>query len=251
MTQYGTWLSYSGAGRAGLAVILLAAAGGAAYAGTRWRAPRQAARPGRAVLGFMLVSWVLAIVTFLAGLAVYVHQERLDDLARAAPTDPIAPVTLLGVAAVFLAILIASSGGFVVRVGSAIIGALAAPMIFELPFDLIVMARTFPPITPDPGLYRALFFLPLLLVEVTTLSLLTWSPMVWLRRSSFVSFALMLAVFAIWALAGFGYPSAPVPITLNVVSKILAIAVALTLFLPQRERAAAGARPVGPARAVR
>ena len=42
----------------------------------------------------------------------------------------------------------------------------------------------------------------------------------------------MLAVFAVWALFGFGYPSAPLPIALNVVSKILAFVTALTLFLP-------------------
>jgi hypothetical protein len=46
----------------------------------------------------------------------------------------------------------------------------------------------------------------------------------------------MLGVFAVWALSGFGYPSAPLPITLNVVSKILAFVTALTLFLPQRDR---------------
>ena len=236
MTHYGTWVSYSGTARAGLAIALLAAAGGLAFAGTRWPGPFRARRPGRAAAAFMLVTWVLAIITFLAGLAVYVDQLTQDQLAKAPPADPIAPVTFLGVATMFLAILIASAGGFAARLGSAIIGALAAPMIFELPFDLIVMTRTYPPIPPDPALYRALFFLPLLLVEVTTLSLLTLSPMVRVSRASFVCFALMLAVFAVWALTGFGYPSAPVPITLNVVSKILAFVTALTLFLPQRDR---------------
>jgi hypothetical protein len=47
----------------------------------------------------------------------------------------------------------------------------------------------------------------------------------------------MLAVFAVWGLSGFGYPSAPVPYTLNVVSKILAFAATLSLFLPQTARA--------------
>jgi hypothetical protein len=41
-------------------------------------------------------------------------------------------------------------------------------------------------------------------------------------------------VFAVWALAGFGYPSAPLPIALNIASKILAFITVLTLFLPQR-----------------
>ena len=43
----------------------------------------------------------------------------------------------------------------------------------------------------------------------------------------------MLGVFAVWALSGFGYPSAPAPITFNVVSKLLAFVTVLTLFLPQ------------------
>jgi hypothetical protein len=83
-------------------------------------------------------------------------------------------------------------------------------------------------------LYRALFYVPLLLVEITTLLLLLLSPMVRLTRATFFSFALMLGVFAVWALFGFGYPSAPLPYALNVTSKILAFVTALTLFLPQR-----------------
>jgi len=237
MTHYGTWVSFGGDARIGLAVVLLVAAGGLAFAGTRWPGPFQASRPGRAVAAFMLVTWVLALATFLVGLSVYVHQLTQDQLAKAPPADPIAPVTLLGVATMFVAILIVSPDGLVTRLGSAVIGALAAPMIFELPFDLIVMARTYPPVPPDPALYRALFFLPLLLVEITTLSLLTLSPMVRVSRASFLSLALMLLVFAVWALTGFGYPSAPVPITLNVVSKILAFVTALSLFLPVRSQA--------------
>jgi len=46
----------------------------------------------------------------------------------------------------------------------------------------------------------------------------------------------MTGVFGIWALFGFGYPQAPLPITMNVVSKILAFVTALTLFLPDRLR---------------
>jgi hypothetical protein len=86
-------------------------------------------------------------------------------------------------------------------------------------------------------LYRALFFAPLFLIEVLTLALPTVSPAVRLSRAALMCFALMLAVFAVWGLSGFGYPSAPVPFTLNVVSKILAFAVTLGLFVPQTARA--------------
>lgn len=64
---------------------------------------------------------------------------------------------------------------------------------------------------PDPVLYRTLFFAPLVLVELTTLSLLAVSPMMKLSRPAFFCVALILLVFAFWALAGFGYPSAPSP----------------------------------------
>jgi hypothetical protein len=129
------------------------------------------------------------------------------------------------------------------RLASGAMGAMAAPMIFEFPFDLIVMARTYPPIPPDPALYRTLFFVPLFLIEITTLLLLRLSPTVRVTRATFFSFALMLSVFAVWALSGFGYPSAPAPFALNVASKILAFVTALTLFLPQRPAPGQAPRP--------
>jgi len=234
MTQTGTWVSYGGAARVVLALVLLAAAASLAYAGTRLPLPSRAAGPSRAAAIFMVATWVLAIATFLTCVIVYAQLARHGHIAKAPPANPITPVTFIGAGAVFAVILISSTHRPWTRLASAAVGAMAAPMIFELPFDLIVMARTFPPIPPDPALYRALFFLPLFLVEVTTLSLLTLSPMARLSKATFFSLALMLIVFAAWGLSGFAYPSAPVPITLNVLSKILAFGVALSLFLPQR-----------------
>ena len=105
-------------------------------------------------------------------------------------------------------------------------------MIFELPFDPIVIFRIHM-VLPDPPPWT-LVYAPLLLVEITTLLLVRLSPMVRLTRATFFSFALMLGVWAAWALAGFGYPSAPLPIALNIGSKILAFVTAFTLFLPQQ-----------------
>jgi hypothetical protein len=232
-TQYGTWLSYGGIARLLLAVILLAAAGGLAYAGTRFRRPVRVPRPGRALTVFMLLAWVVAIAALLAGLAAYALQERHDHIAKAPPADPITLVTMTAAIVLFVIVFIATPHGLRVRLSSGVIAALAAPMIFELPFDLIVMTRTYPPVPPDPALYRALFFVPLVLVELITLSMLTRSPMVRLSRPAFFCLALMLLVFAVWALAGFGYPSAPFPIAMNDVSKILAFVTVLSLFFPE------------------
>jgi hypothetical protein len=108
-------------------------------------------------------------------------------------------------------------------------------MVFELPFDLIVMTRTYPPVPPHPALYRAVFFVPLLLVEVTTLALLTWPPAFRVTRAALVLLASMVAVFAVWMLlTGFAYPATPLPIAANVVSKLLAFAVVAGLLLPAR-----------------
>jgi hypothetical protein len=250
MTTEGAWIGFGGAARIGLAVVLLAVAGGVAYAGVRWPGPFPARKPRPAVANLMIAVWVLAIAVFLVCASVYVQQARHELPGRATPTDPITPVTLVGVGVVFLVILIASTGRPAARLGSAVIGALAAPWIFELPFDLVIVTRT-NPIPPDPAGYRALFFLPLFAIALSTLALLTLSPMVRLSRATFWSLALMLAVFAVWALAGFGYPSAPVPITLNVVSKILAFVTALTLFLPVRDQASVREPQAGATQAVK
>ena len=236
MTQYGTWVSYGGDARIWLAIGLLAVAGGVTLAGIRLPLPVRATRPGPVGRIAMILAWVASIAAFLVCVTIYARQyvHAYGPKATAPPTDHIAPVTLLAVAVVFVIIISRRSPGFGTRLASGAICAIAAPMIFELPFDLIVMARTYPPIPPDPALYRALFFVPLFLIEITTLLLLRLSPMVRLTRATFFSFALMLGVFAVWALSGFGYPSAPLPTGLNIASKILAFVTALTLFLPQR-----------------
>jgi ABC-2 type transport system ATP-binding protein len=241
MTQYGTWVSYGGGARIWLAIVLLAAAAGITLAGILLPLPVRFTRPGPVGRLAMLLAWGASIVLFLVCVTfyirAYVHAYNLGA-ATTAPKDPIAPITLSAVAVVFVIILAReSTGRFKTRLGSGFVAAIAAPMIFELPFDLIVMARTYPPIPPDPALYRALFFVPLFAIEITTLLLLRLSPLVRLTRATFFAFALMVGVFGIWALSGFGYPSAPLPTTLNIISKILAFVTVLTLFLYRRPAA--------------
>ncbi len=236
MAQFGTWVSYSGDAKIDLAVVLLGAAGGLAYAGTRLKQPVQAARPGKAAIAVMLTAWGTSILAFLICGSIYVQEVIQQYPGRRGPSDPILPVTLTAMAVTFIVIFRASPHDSGTRLISGLTGAIAAPMIFELPFDLIVMARVYPQVQPHPAIQALLFFLPLLLIEISTLWLLTSSSMVKLSRSAIFSFAVMLAVFAVWSLAGFGYPSTALPIALNVVSKLLAFATVLSLFLPQRAK---------------
>lgn len=238
MAHYSIWISYGGTAKITLAVVLLIAAAGVAYAGTRLRLPARVPRPGQAAANLMLAAWVAAITAFVGCVSVLSQQARREHLHQVRPPDPITPVTLSAVAVIFVIILITSSHDWPVRLAGAAIGALAAPMIFEFPFDLIVMARTFPH-AADPTVSRVLFFAPLFLIEITTLALLTLSPMARLSKATFFCFASILVVFAVWGLSGFGYPSAPLPYALNVLSKILAFVTALSLFLPKKATASA------------
>ncbi len=236
-----TWIGYSGSARIALALVLLIVAAGAVYAGTRLRRPVRLPRPGRTAMRIIIPAWLLAIMAFLICFKQYVSALRQHHLLHGIPSDPITPITAVCVVVFFMTIIIITgSDDGLVRVASAAAGALAAPMLFEFPFDLMVMTRTYPPIPPDPAMYRVLFFAPLFLVEFLTLSLLTFVPTVRITRATFFSFALMLAVFAVWALSGLGYPATPGPYALNVLGKLIAFATAFTLFLRPRNEASAG-----------
>jgi hypothetical protein len=246
MTQYATWASYGGEARTWLALGLLAAACGVVLAGIRLPLPVRFTQPGPAGRAAMMLAWGTAITALLVCATIYfrqaIHDIRASGLSAPAPRLTILPVTLTAAAVLFVTIISRRSPDLPTRLASAAIGAIAAPMIFELPFDPIVIFRIHTVVhAPRPW---ALVYPPLLLVEITTL-LLRLSPMVRLTRATFFSFALMLGVWAAWALAGFGYPSAPLPIALNITSKILAFVAACTLFLPQQRTPECRAAPPG------
>src|SRR5580700_6476863 len=185
MTQYGTWVSYSGDARIWLAAVLIAAAAGATIAGIRLRRPIRAVQPGPLGRTVTIVAFLICFVFYVQQ---YVHAYGSN---ASSPRDRIAPITLTAVVVFFVIIVARRSPDIRMRLAAGFLGAIAAPMIFELPFDLIVMARTYPAIPPNPAFYRALFFVPLFLIEITTLPLLRLSPMVRLTRATFFSFALM------------------------------------------------------------
>ena len=215
-----------------LAVTLLAIGVLLTYLGTRLIGAVGIKRPGKTVSAFMITIWSLSLATFLIAVVTYSIQLYEQHMLASPPTNPISPITDLCALGTFIIIVyLARNHGLKVALGSAFVGTAAAPMIFELPFDLIVMGRTYPPIPPAPTLYRLLFFLPLFLVEISTFSLLTLSPLTKLSKYTLFSLAGMFFVFSVWAFFGFSYPFSPISVTLNGISKILSFVTAITLFL--------------------
>ncbi len=77
----------------------------------------------------------------------------------------------------------------------------------------------------------ALFFLPLVAIELVTITLALTRPGVRVTRWPAAFSAAMFAIFTIWAMIGFSYPTDGLPLALNITSKVLAFAVALSLFV--------------------
>ena len=239
------WVSYGSGAAIYLAIVLLVVAGGFAYAGSRLRVPLKVVRPGSAAAGFMIAIWLLAILNVLVATTVYgLHVKQAYPGFVAAR---VRVGTFVDAAVSFFVILyLTRRWGWKVALASAVIGTAAAPMIFELPFDLIVMARTNPPLPGHPMLYRMLFFLPLFLVEFSTVSLLTLLPS--MRVTAYAAYAVagMFVVFAVWAAFGFAFPAEPLPLALNVISKILCFVAAIMLFVWRTDGRVAGATEVNP-----
>jgi hypothetical protein len=241
MTYDVNWSPYTGSSSFILAGVLLLATVVLMFVGVRFRQGKPGVRPGKFLGALLISSFVLAILTFLTNIAAYGMADVQQDI-NFTSTDPITPVTVIsGFVTFFVILYLARKSGAGAAIGSAIVGTIAAPLIFELPFDLIVLWQTFPP--SPPTLYTPLFFFPLFLVEILSFALLTLSPAMRLSKFTFFLLAGMFFVFAIWALAGFAYPSTPFPIAMNMLSKVVAFAVAISLFVRDREKLVLLARP--------
>ena len=221
-TTPGSWTPYLGADKALLAFALVAIAIVLAYLGTKMTGVVRAGRPGKVSAFFTVATWALSVVTLLFVYSVLrsVSQQHVQI------PSPITPVTLLSALCTFIIIAyLTRSHGLKVALGSAFVGTAAAPMIFELPFDLIISPRV------NGQLFLAvIFFLPLFLVEVSTMALVPLSPLAGVSKFTLFSLAGVFGVFAVWALFGFAYPADPASFTLNSVSKVFCFITAITLF---------------------
>ena len=155
MTHDINWSSYTGSSSFILAGVLLLATVVLMYVGVRFRQGKPGIRPGKFLGALLISSFVLALLTFLLAVGAY----GLADVQQGinfTSTDPITPVTLTAAIVTFFVILyLTHKRGARAAIGSAIVGTIAAPLIFELPFDLIVMWQTFPPSPPTCTLHSS------------------------------------------------------------------------------------------------
>jgi hypothetical protein len=227
-----SWVSYGPGEAALLAIVLFVVACGFIYGGKRLHTPLKIVRPGSTVAWLLIAIWSLAVCTLGAAMSVYGLRLKEAYPSFVEPYVRVHIFTIIDAAVTFFVILyLTRHWGWKVSLQSAVIGTAAAWTIFELPFDLIVMMRINPPIPNHTMVYRLLFFLPLFLVEFSTVSLLTLLPS--MRVTAYAAYAVagMFAVFAIWAAFGFAFPTEPLPLALNVISKILSFVAAIMLFV--------------------
>jgi hypothetical protein len=205
---------------------------GFAYAAIRLRAPLRVTRPELTVTWFIIAIWLLANYAVIIVWWVYGLHVRQSYPNFVAPRMHRVGAFLIDAPLTFFVILyLTRRWGRKIALASAAIGTASAPMIFEFPFDLIIMWRSNPPIPGHPMLYRQLLFLSLFLWEFTTVSLLTLLPSIRVTRYAAYAVAGMFAVFAIWAVFGFAFPSEPLPLVLNIISKVLCFVAVIMLFV--------------------
>jgi len=209
------WRAFSGLGSVVLAAVLLVAAAGCVLLGRKngVRVPR----PGRAGKVIIVLAWILSILLVLP-----LFKEVATRTGQSAfGTGPVLPITLASAVGAFVAVAyLTRGGGLAPALGNGFAAAVAGPMVFELPFILIITPNVTTKV-PHPLLLFTFF----LLVILTTLCLPLFSTRFSPNRYSLYLLGAMLAVFGLWALAtGYSPPGDPVSFTLNAVSKVLGFA---------------------------
>ena len=233
MNTHQPWSPYVGSSSTLLVVALLIVTSILISFAVRLPHPITVKRPGKVLSVSIVVFWIVCVMAVLVASYIYIvaeYRQAGGHLTVAA--DPISPVTYTSAVVAFLVIAyLARRSGFWGALGSAIVGTIAAPLIF----DLIILGRISPP--PPGTLLLLIFFLPFILVQLLSFAMLTFSPVMKLSRYTLFLLASMFLIFAVWAMFGFAYPASLLPIALNMISKVLAFATAVSLFLPPEKSA--------------
>lgn len=219
-----TWPPYKGLSAIVVAVILFAVSAGLFLTARRMKEAIKLPKMGKIVGGIVIVIWAFSILFFLRINAIFARY-----LGTAPNLGPIFPITITCAVVTFCyAAYVTRRGGPLSSLGNGFLGFIAGPMVFELPFALIII-----PLVKAPIFAELIFLLPLFTIVITTLSMLLLSRRVALTRNSVYLFAAMIFVFGLWALDGYHYPTDLLTITLNGISKVLSFATVAVMFIPQ------------------
>lgn len=209
------WSPYSGMAAVVLGLILLVLAAGFFVLAGKKRSASLMPNIGFAWKVVIVLVWILSILLVLP----LFKQVAADTGQSALGTGPVLPITLASAVGTFAAVAyLTRAGGALAALGNGFAGAVAGPMVFELPFVLIIT-----PVVTTRVPHPLFLFSVFLLVILTTLLLPTFSRRFSVNKYSLSLLGAMLAVFALWAFAtGYAPPGDPTSFILNAVSKVLA-----------------------------
>lgn len=217
------WRAYSGSSAVTLSLVLLAVGLGLIFQSGRLAGPLRLPRPGGALKVAIFAFWVLSILLVLPmfrRVAVETGQSALN-------IGPVFPITLASAFCTFFFVAyVTRAGGALAALANGLLGFVAGPMVFELPFVLIIA-----PVTTTHIDHPLFLFATFLVVILSTLILATFSSRFAVSRHSLFFLAAMFVVFALWvALTGYAPPSDPVSFSLNAISKVLGFAAVAASF---------------------
>jgi hypothetical protein len=229
----GTWKPYTFPQSVILAFILLIIGLGLVFLGRRLKRSVEVPHPGKRLKIAMITVWALLIL-FIIGVIVFYRIGRTAIGTGRTGIGPIFPITLACAAGAFIYIAyIYRHDGILTALGRAFVCGAAGPMVFEFPFDMIVI----PQIKTTATLLIA-EFVPLDFAVLLTLSLLLLSKRVSITRYSLYALGAMFIVFAVWAWFGFSYPSNPISYVSNAISKVLGFLTIVFLFSKESKQIA-------------
>jgi hypothetical protein len=218
------WNPYSGSAAIALSIILFAVGFSLVFLGRRLTKDFKFPMPGKVLKIVIVLVWAVSILFVLP----LFKQVAIETGQSSLGTGPVLPITLASAACTFAVVAyITRRGGILAALGNGFAGAAAGPMVFELPFILIIT-----PMVTTRVPHPLFLLLTFLVVILSTLALPLFSSRFSVTRYSLYLVGAMILVFAAWALlTGYSPPSDPVSFTLNAISKVLGFAAVAAGFL--------------------
>ena len=186
-TGFIRWAPFTGEIQIVLTVLMFIIAAVLLVVGARMKMSRRLPMPWTWLKAVIVIVWILQILVLLR---IFKHIETMDPSAGV--TGPVLPVTLASAAVTFVFVTVyllrcghASIPG---ALGCGVAAAFAGPMVFELPFVLIVGPGSTTPTNPG-----ATLTIPFFIAMFTTMAFLAFSSKAKVTKYSIYSLAAMFA----------------------------------------------------------